>query len=93
MTTTEIKVGSGSVALVDVMGSPLSVVNAARVSMGKRADEMQERDWKLVKYLWDHHHTSPFRHVQLQFHIKAPIFVLRQWMKQYMVQATNQAST
>jgi thymidylate synthase (FAD) len=39
MTTTEIKVGSGSVALVDVMGSPLSVVNAARVSMGKRADE------------------------------------------------------
>jgi thymidylate synthase (FAD) len=55
MTTNQIKVGSGSVALVDVMGSPLSVVNAARVSMGKRADEMAEKDWKLVKYLWDHH--------------------------------------
>jgi hypothetical protein len=36
----QIATQSGSVQLIDVMGSPLSVVNSARVSMGKRADEM-----------------------------------------------------
>lgn len=92
MTSNEIKVGSGSVALVDVMGSPLSVVNAARVSMGKRAEKMEERDWKLVKYLWDHHHTSPFRHVFFQFHVKAPIFVLRQWQKHQVGCSWNEIS-
>ena len=57
MTEHEIKVGEGSVALVDVMGSALSVVNAARVSMGKRSESFDERDQKLIKYLWTHGHT------------------------------------
>lgn len=78
--------------LVDVMGDPLSVVNAARVSLGKRSEEMSEKDWSLVKYLWDHEHTSPFRHVQFQFHIRAPIFVLRQWMKHQVGCAWNEIS-
>ena len=83
---------SGSVQLVDVMGSPLSVVNSARVSMGKQADEMSEADWRLIDYLWSHEHTSPFRHVQFQFHIKAPVFVLRQWMKHQVGCAWNEIS-
>src|SRR6056300_136164 len=85
-------IGGGGVTLVDVMGDPLSVVNAARVSLGKRSEEMDEKDWKLVHYLWIHEHTSPFRHVHLQFHIKAPIFVLRQWMKHQVGCAWNEIS-
>ena len=83
---------TGSVQLVDVMGSPLSVVNSARVSMGKQADDMSEADWRLIDYLWSHEHTSPFRHVQFQFHVKAPVFVLRQWMKHQVGCAWNEIS-
>lgn len=83
---------SGSVQLVDMMGSPLSVVNSARVSMGRQADEMSERDWRLIDYLWSHEHTSPFRHVQFQFHVRAPVFVLRQWMKHQVGCAWNEIS-
>ena len=85
-------IGGGGVTLVDVMGDPLSVVNAARVSLGKRSKEMDEKDWKLIHYLWIHEHTSPFRHVQFQFHIRAPIFVLRQWMKHQVGCAWNEIS-
>lgn len=83
---------SGSVQLVDMMGSPLSVVNSARVSMGRQVDEMSEADWRLIDYLWTHEHTSPFRHVQFQFHIKAPVFVLRQWTKHQVGCSWNEIS-
>ena len=71
----------GFVELVDTLGSDLTVVNAARVSFGKRKTELSEGDKKLIKYLADHQHWSPFRHVQLQFHCKVPEFVARQWYK------------
>lgn len=71
----------GFVKLVDVMGSDKSIVNSARISFAKQIEEIGPKDEKLIKYLWKHKHTSPFRHATLQFHIKAPLFVLRQWMK------------
>ena len=76
--------------LVDHMGSDLSVVNAARVSFGKKADweyhdsqtmRLADRDTKLIKYLAKHKHISPFGHAFASFHIKAPIFVARQLVK------------
>lgn len=82
----------GFVNLVDHMGSDLSVVNSARVSFGKRTDTMRPRDKKLINYLWEHEHSSPFRHATLQFHIKAPLFVLRQWMKHQVGCSWNEAS-
>ena len=84
---------------VDHMGSDLSVVNAARVSFGKKSEAVEwgwldigdrsgelvaildERDTKLIKYLADHKHYSPFGHCFASFHIKAPIFVARQLVK------------
>ena len=75
---------------VDHMGSDLSVVNAARVSFGKKSDweyqdsqtmRLTERDTKLIKYLAKHKHISPFGHAFASFHIKAPIFVARQLVK------------
>lgn len=71
----------GFVELKDKMGSDLTVVNSARVSFGKEKSQMTEGDVKLIKYLAEHKHMSPFRHVQLQFRIKAPEFVMRQWYK------------
>jgi len=71
----------GFVELVDSMGSDLTVVNSARVSFGKRKTAISEGDTKLIQYLAEHKHWSPFRHVQLQFHCKVPEFVARQWYK------------
>ncbi|MBT4856558.1 FAD-dependent thymidylate synthase [bacterium] len=73
-----------SVELVRVSGSDLDVVNAARVSLGKVSTELDERDTKLIKFLMEHDHTSPFEHNQVSFRIKAPMYVVRQWMRHRM---------
>lgn len=59
----------------------LATVNAARLSYGKQVEEFEDRDAKLIAYLLQHGHTSPFRHAMFSFHIKAPLFVFRQWWK------------
>lgn len=82
----------GFIKLVDVMGSDKSIVNSARISFNKQVSEIGPKDEKLIKYLWEHKHTSPFRHATLQFHIKAPLFVLRQWMKHQIGCSWNEAS-
>jgi thymidylate synthase (FAD) len=82
----------GFVKLIDHMGSDLSVVNAARVSFGKRKEVFDDSDEKLIKYLAEHDHTSPFRHTALTFHVKAPIFVFRQWMKHRIASEFNEIS-
>lgn len=83
---------NGFVRLVNVMGSDLSVVNSARISFAKEVTDIGDRDEKLIRYLWEHRHTSPFRHATLQFHVKAPLFVLRQWMKHQVGCAWNEVS-
>jgi thymidylate synthase (FAD) len=82
----------GFVRLIDHMGSDLSVVNAARVSFGKVKAAFEEGDAKLVDYLAEHEHTSPFRHTALTLHVKAPIFVFRQWMKHRIGSEFNEIS-
>jgi len=69
------------VTLIDSMGTDLSVVNAARVSFGKKSDVLKDSDTKLIHYLAKHKHTSPFGHAFASFHVKAPVFVARQLVK------------
>ena len=83
------------VTYIDHMGSDLSVVNAARVSFGKKSEALgtsgvvgetitpilNDPDKKLIKYLAKHRHMSPFGHAFASFHVKAPIFVARQLVK------------
>lgn len=76
--------GISSVQLIRSSGSDVDIVNAARVSYGKFITELSERDHKLIQYLLQHHHTSPFEHNQLSFRIKCPIFVMRQWIRHRM---------
>ena len=80
------------VELVDIMGSDLSVVNAARVSYAKFKDQFEDRDEKLIKFLAEHNHWSPFAHASLQFRIKAPIFVARQLVKHQVGLVWNEVS-
>lgn len=71
----------GYVRLVDVMGTDLSVVNAARVSYDKESAELSERDERLIRFLAREGHTSPFRHAMATFEVYAPLMVARQWWK------------
>ncbi|MEZ5979009.1 MAG: FAD-dependent thymidylate synthase [Planctomycetota bacterium] len=79
----------GFVALVDRMqqDSALKVVNAARISYSKQKEGFDDRDAKLARFLWEHGHTSPYRHSFFTFHLKAPLFVFRQAFK-YQVGST-----
>ena len=81
-----------NVNLIDVMGTDLSVVNAARVSFAKESDGFSDKDEKLINYLAKHNHWSPFGHASLQFRIKAPIFVARQLVKHQVGLVWNEVS-
>ncbi len=76
--------GISSLELVRVSGGDIDVVNAARVSFGALVETISDRDEKLVRYLVQHDHTSPFEHNQLSFRVKCPLFVARQWMRHRM---------
>ena len=67
------------IELLNFFGGDLNHANVARVSYAKEADNYtEEQNSKLIKYLVEHKHTSPFRHSTLQFRIKCPIYVERQ---------------
>ena len=78
--------------LVDSMGSDLTVVNAARVSFGKKKKKFTKGDERLINYLAKHNHWTPFGHCTLQYHIKAPIFVARQLGKHQVGLVWNEIS-
>lgn len=69
-----------TVRLVDSMGDDSSIVQAARVSYGQGTKSVNE-DRQLIRYLMRHWHTTPFEMVEFKFHVKAPIFVARQWLR------------
>ena len=60
-----------------------AVVQAARVSYGQGLKNY-DTDSKLINFLYKHQHTSPFEMVKFKFHVKAPIFVARQWFRHRM---------
>ena len=72
---------SGYIALMDHMGTDIDIVNAARKSFGRESTGFDEKDFKLLRYLWNHKHTTPFEMVELKFAVKAPLVVARQWMR------------
>jgi thymidylate synthase (FAD) len=87
----------GYVRLVDVLGSDLTPVNAARVSYDKESSELSDKDERLLKFLAREGHTSPFRHAMLQFEVYAPLMVARQWWKyvvgsDHTMEAWNESS-
>jgi thymidylate synthase (FAD) len=73
--------GDGFVRLDKVMADDLSVVNAARVSFGKKHDTLQDGDAQLINFLMRERHGTPFEHNSFRFHVRAPIFVAREWFR------------
>lgn len=78
--------------LIGHFGDDLMVVNAARVSYGKSKSVLDGKDERLIRFLVEHGHTSPFRHPQLQFRISCPIFVERQLFKHQVGLTANSIS-
>lgn len=73
------------VTLIDEPNSDLKVVNAARVSFDKRSEwktciahgescnegkELSDKDIKLIQYLANHNHWTPFAHCQEAFELR-----------------------
>lgn len=81
------------VAYVDHMGSDDRVADAARVSFAKRAARFSpKQNARLIAYLAEHGHWSPFAHCHATVRIKAPIFVARQLQKHVVGFAWNETS-
>ena len=70
----------GVVRLIDVMGDDSSMVDAARVSYGEGTRSVSDNR-NLIRYLVRHKHTSPLEMVEVKFHLKLPIFVMRQLVR------------
>jgi thymidylate synthase (FAD) len=92
-----LKTADINVKLLNFMGDDLDVANVARVSFDKQTDydaegNVSERDTKLIGYLAEHGHWSPFAHCFAQFRIKAPIFVARQLVKHQVGLSWNEVS-
>ena len=84
----------GFVEVLGFLGTDLTVANSARVSFGKRKNIYDKSDYRLVHYLAKHKHFSPFRHLVVQLHIKAPEFVMRQAYKHVVgIEATSSYPT
>ena len=91
----------GHVEYIEHMGSDLTVVNAARVSFAKTSgwetdengnSKLSAKDQRLIRYLAEHNHWTPFAHPQITVRIKAPIFVRTQLFKHKVGFTENEIS-
>lgn len=81
---------SGYVRLVDTWGTEESIIEAARMSTGK-GFEGWEKDEKLLTYLYNHKHYTPFEMCGIVIEVKAPLFVFREWHR-HRTQSYNEMS-
>lgn len=85
----------GYVEWVTSWGSDQQIVEAARMSTGKGftgwGTDEKPGDEKLLRYLWEHKHYTPFEMAGATFEIKAPIFVFREWHR-HRTQSYNEMS-
>src|SRR5438067_10400005 len=71
----------GFVRLDGALASDLSVVNAARVSFARRKEVMDDSDEGLIRFLMRDRHGTPFEHNAFRIHVRAPLFVAREWFR------------
>ena len=68
----------GCVEYIKHDGDDVMFVNAARVSFGAHKEKIDDKDIKLIKYLINHNHTSPFEHCSITFRFVVPLFIRSQ---------------
>jgi thymidylate synthase (FAD) len=81
----------GFVRLDAAMADDLSVVNGARVSFARRRDEVDDADAGLIRFLMRDRHGTPFEHNAFRFHVRAPLFVAREWFR-HRIGSFNESS-
>ena len=98
----------GTVDLLASCASDLDVVNAARVSYAQQSDwlnagdplmgwdpetpKLKDDDAGVLNYMMKHKHGSPFEHNFFKFHVRAPIFVFREWHRHRIGISINEES-
>ncbi len=89
------------ICLVDHMGDDSSIVQAARVSYGKDEQDPNDKcgpvdssanDRRLIRYLMNHSHTTPFEMVEIKFMVQVPMDCWRQWIR-HRTASVNEYST
>lgn len=83
----------GYVKLINVFGTELDIVNAARLSYDKSSSSLEEKDIRLINFLIRENHTSPFRHVHLSLEFNAPLMVARQHWRHIIGASTLEDGT
>ena len=82
----------GWIDLEDYSASDLGVVNAAKVSFAKQSDGFEEPEERILNFLMRELHGSPFEHNFFKFHVRAPIFVVREWQRHRIGFSYNEES-
>lgn len=72
---------AGYVRFVDLMGDDGAIVEAARISRAATDRLGEEEAGVFLDALARRGHWSPFEMVELKFRVRAPIYVLRQWLR------------
>lgn len=81
---------TGYVALVEAWGSDEGIIEAARMSTSK-GFEGWDKDKRLLAYLYNNKHSTPFEMAGMIIEVKAPIFVFREWHR-HRTQSYNEMS-
>lgn len=82
----------GVLALEKYCADDLDVVNAAKASFAKYAEEIGPAERGLIGFLIKNKHTSPLEHTFFKFHVRAPIAVARDWVRHRIGTAWNEES-
>ena len=91
--TIEVLPPHGFVRLVRWQGSEKDIINAARVSFHKEIYALNLPDVGLLKYLVKNRHGTPFEQgFMAMFHIRLPIFVMREWIRHRVGFSYNEES-
>lgn len=83
--------------LIDYMGNDIRVADAARVSFNKQSTPLadgsaNDANVKLIRYLAQHNHFTPFTHCMITLRETVPIFVARQRFKHTVGFTYNEVS-
>lgn len=82
----------GWIDLESYSGTDLDVVNAAKVSFAKQSDSFEDAEDRILNFLMREKHGSPFEHNYFKFHVRAPIFVVREWQRHRIGCSYNEES-
>ena len=82
----------GWVELEQQCGTDLDVVNCAKVSFAKHSIEFGEHERGVLNFLMKERHGTPFEHNFFKFHVRAPLFVIREWQRHRIGCSYNEES-